>query len=544
MTNFGAKILNNAVGALAAQQAVIATASNNIANVHTPGYARRTIDLQTRVSRNSGSLVDVGNGVEIGKLVRATDQYLEAAARGAGSDKGLYSVQKDFLSRLNQLFDLTGDNPTVGTNLSSFFAAVDDLAADPASIPLRTNFIQKANDLVTSIKTTYDTIANLQAEADQRLGTEIETINSFTGQIATLNGAITSAERAGRVAADERDQRDQLLQKLAEKVSFSSIEGADGALTISLTNGFALVSGTTHRDLETTTSPTFASGPVPPSLKGAALSYIVYDYDSTAGASHIDLTQALKNGGGTVAGLLALRGYNDPTNTSAFDADGTLVQVASRVEALARELLTTVNQTYLGADRDSGTAVHDPSSGDLNGNTPSVYGLFDFTFVGTKDADGNGLPDDLSALGIDNFASRLSVAFSDPRRVAAALDSGAGAPAAAVFAPGDGRNMLAISALQDSNHTFGVGSYSFSGTFDEEWSETVGYVGVQSNAVEVQSSVAEDKYTSALNSRDEVAGVSLDEEFTTLIKFQKTYQAAAKLIKVADQLLDQIVSII
>jgi len=46
----------------------------------------------------------------------------------------------------------------------------------------------------------------------------------------------------------------------------------------------------------------------------------------------------------------------------------------------------------------------------------------------------------------------------------------------------------------------------------------------------------------ALSVRNEVSGVSLDEEFTNLIKFQKAYQAAAKLINVSNEILDTIIN--
>lgn len=36
--------------------------------------------------------------------------------------------------------------------------------------------------------------------------------------------------------------------------------------------------------------------------------------------------------------------------------------------------------------------------------------------------------------------------------------------------------------------------------------------------------------------RDAVSGVSLDEELTNLVKFQRAYQAAARLVSAADEL--------
>lgn len=551
MANYGAKILNNATGALAAQQAVIAAASNNIANANTPGYTRRVVELQTRSSGGTGAGLEIGNGVEVGRLNRLSDSFLERLVREAMSDKNYYGIQNDILGRVDGLFSLTGDRPTIGSTLTAFFAAVDDLTANPSSIPLRSTLIDKGNDLVSAIRTTFDTIAGLQAEADTRIATEIDGMNSLTAQIADLNERIRANERTGNVDADSRDQRDILLQRLSEKIDYSTAELPDGTVTLSLSNGFVLVTGGESRNLEVSNNPSFSGGTMPPSLSGGVLSHIVYDYSGGAGTpAHIDLTRIIGAGGGTLGGLVTLRGYNDTTNTSAFDADGVLVAVASRVESIARELLTTLNQSYLGPDADGGTAGHQPSSGDLDGNTPAdidpvdyAYSLFDFEFTGTKDADGNGLPDDLAALGVDSFAGVLQFGISNPREIAAALNSGT--LLAPVYAPGDGRNMEALAAFQeDATLNFSVGSYSMTGSFGDVYSETVGFVGNTARGVQTQFDVATDNLNTALNSRDEVSAVSLDEEFTSLIKFQKAYQASAKMIKIADTLLDQIVNLI
>jgi flagellar hook-associated protein 1 FlgK len=46
----------------------------------------------------------------------------------------------------------------------------------------------------------------------------------------------------------------------------------------------------------------------------------------------------------------------------------------------------------------------------------------------------------------------------------------------------------------------------------------------------------------AIDARDSVSGVNLDEEAANLIKYQQAYQAAAQLIGVAQTLFDSILS--
>ncbi|MDC0357660.1 hypothetical protein OAO01_02510 [Oligoflexia bacterium] len=288
---------------------------------------------------------------------------------------------------------------------------------------------------------------------------------------------------------------------------------------------------------------------MPPSLSGGVLSHIVYDYDPGPGSAHIDLTQILKAGSGSIGGLLSIRGYNDPNNGAAYGtaflADGPLVEIASRVETIATELLQTVNQIYLGPDEDGGTPGHQASSTDLDGGQPAVYGLFDFAFAGAKDSDGFGDANDIGThLGVNNYSSLLQLTTTDPRKVAAGLDLDPGTTGNITWAQGDNRNLMALSATQFQTMNFGVGNHALNATFGDAYNETVGTVGNFRVRADLNKSVATNNLDTARNRRDEISGVSLDEEFTSLIKFQKAYEASAKLIRIASELMDQLVNLI
>ena len=552
MTNFGAKILNNATTALSAQQAVIATIGNNIANANTAGYARRVVDLQTRVSNAAPGTLNVGNGVEIGGLIRVADNFVETLLRDATSAKGRSDIELEMLKRIEGLFTVSGQQNTIGSTFTSFFNALNDLTADPASIELRANVMQRAEDLVTTIRNTYNELANLQTEADNRLTSEILNVNNITSRIAELNGLISQRETSGVAAADERDQRDVLMKQLAEKISYEVVETGEGSVTITLPSGFPLVNGTNYREISLTNQPSFAPGLMPVSLEGGILRHIVYDYDPSGTNAHLDLTQQLKEGDGSIAGLLRLRGYNDPANGAlplseqAFNADGIIVEMASRVESITRTLLTQFNQVYRGPDENGGAAGHQPSSGNLNGTSPSVFGLFDFNYtLGLKDNDGDGVAEatDLAALTTGNYSSIFQLAFTDPRLLAAARDSDAAAGATS-FQPGDGRNIEALVAMQTSTYTFTTGSFTTTTTFDGVYNQAVTHVGNAKSSASLDNSVTSANLVTMQSRRDSVSGVSLDEEFTSLIKFQKAYQASARMIRTATELLDEIIGLL
>lgn len=557
MANYSAKILNNAVNALSAQQALISVTANNIANVNTPGYARRTVQLETRVSRSGSAGGELGNGVQVGALQRSVDSFVEKLVREASGEKAAAQVEKNFMQRAEGYFDITGARETIGSNLTSFFTAINDLAAQPSSLELRANVLEKANALTTSIGTTYKGIADLQKEADSRLRPEVDAVNSLTGQIAELNGIIRSRVGSGLAAADEKDKRELLLQQLGEKISYERVDQGDGQVLLSLPGGFPLVHSQYNRQLSVTPSPSFATS-VPPSLSGETLSYIVYDYSSSGAPQHIDLSQIIRNGTGSLSGLLAVRGTSGNSDTSAFDAEGTLVDLARRIESVSRQLLTTFNTTYRGPDADGSTPGLEPSAVDLDGNTPGVFGFF--TFAGAADtgglsADGRATLTDLaslsSTLGIDNYSSVLSVAINNPRRIAAGRDADT-TTAGIQSAPGDGRNLMGaggsdtgLAGLQKATLGFSVNSTAYSSsTFDEAYGQMVTKVGSSRSEADTRVSVASANLIAAEQRRDEVSAVSLDEEFTNLIKYQKAFQASARMLKIADELMQRVMDAI
>lgn len=546
MANFNAKILGNSVSGMTAQQALLANASNNIANVNTPGYTRREIDIQTRVDPATiDGIMRIGSGVQLGQIRRLTNTFLETSLRTAVARQGQAEVRNDYLARIENAFSLTGPQMTIGSSLNDFFSSVNQLGVNPSSLDLRLNVLQRGEDLITTIRSSYEEIANAQAELDQRVSLEVSSINALSKEIAKLNTLIASREAVGISAVDERDQRDTVLAKLAEKISYTTVETPNGMINCCLDNGFPLVNQEQARELSTTTTPSFATGPLPKSLSDGVLSYVVYNFGTEAEPSHLDLTRMIKNGQGSLSGVLQLRGYADPTNTSPFQADGDLVDMASRIEVLTRTLLTSVNQIYRGADEDGVTPGFQPSSADLNGNPPGVFGLFDFDFSGVKDADGDGIASasDLAASGISSFSRVLKLGFSSADEFAASRDNNP-ADGATSFPSGDAQNAFAIAGLRTDVFSFSLDGFSFTGTFDELYNSSVSTIGDLKSAAQIALDVSRATYLSASTKRDEFSSVNLDEEFANVIKYQKAFQASARMIRTASELIDTIVSLL
>jgi len=113
-----------------------------------------------------------------------------------------------------------------------------------------------------------------------------------------------------------------------------------------------------------------------------------------------------------------------------------------------------------------------------------------------------------------------------------------------LLATGDNTTALAMTALENKNVDFYVvGKGTDSQTLTQYYSSLVSDVGADTASASYQLS-----YQGALASQLEeqqlaVSAVSLDEELTNLIRFQHSYQAAAKLISTADSLFETILGL-
>jgi len=111
-------------------------------------------------------------------------------------------------------------------------------------------------------------------------------------------------------------------------------------------------------------------------------------------------------------------------------------------------------------------------------------------------------------------------------------------------ATGDaGANELANAVAAVANQRFSVGGGdAIDGTLGGFFGATVARVG---NALKTAGSQLEDQRLTeglALSRRDQVSGVSLDEETANLMKYQRAFQASARFVTVIDDMLDVVVN--
>lgn len=232
-------IINNALsGALAAQVALSAS-SQNIANLQTKGYTRQAA-LLTTIGPGADPRA-AGNGVQASSLLRFSDGYKSQAMWRAASQLGAHSQIQPYLSQLESVM---GDSTaSLSAGIDQFFGALNAVAGDPGSTPLRQQVLTSAglmSERFNGLNNVFN--AQLQSVRTQR-GAIVDSANAQIATIARLNTQIGEARASGQNASAMIDARDQAIDDLSSKMALEVSDNADGTRNVSLKTGQSLVLG-------------------------------------------------------------------------------------------------------------------------------------------------------------------------------------------------------------------------------------------------------------------------------------------------------------
>ena len=245
--------LSISVQAMLADQTALDTTSNNIANADTPGYSRQTVNfVETPPIEYSGLMF--GTGVQVGSIVSQSSGVLQLILNQDTQQQSQYSSYLTTMQQVQTLF-----NETSGTGLQSsitnFFNSLQQLSEDPSNTTDRQSVIVAAQSMAQNFNNASASLTSLQQNADASVSQSVNQINALTPQIAQLNGEISDAVSTGENAGTLEDQRNQLINQLANLIGVSEINAGDGNITVTTTAGAALVVGKQSFQLSTQADP-------------------------------------------------------------------------------------------------------------------------------------------------------------------------------------------------------------------------------------------------------------------------------------------------
>jgi flagellar hook-associated protein 1 FlgK len=480
-------VLNIARGALFAQEESMAVIGHNIANVNTPGYSRQSVLLSSSAT-SSPERIKIGMGVQVDSVYQYTDPFSTRSINQTTTSLKGSESQSTILSQMETIFNESSDN---GLNklMSDFWNSWQDLANNPGGNAERTALLEKGQVLAKRFNSMSDDLSQLQYSMNDNIKGALNEVNSYSKQIAEINSKIVLAESSGSKANDLRDQRSVLVGKLSELVGTVYLEDESGSMMVETSDGTPLVEKDHSWNLSQSGNNIYWNGVTS------------------------DISKRLK--GGQIGAWLDVR-------------DSTIPQYNANLDELAGTLIYQVNNLHY-----SGFGLNDTTGG----KTFFTANAGDDYVTHTPGASFSG--------AASNIALSADV-NGNPNNVAAAGQSGGD--------PNDNEMASKIIALQ-TDDSFQVRKWTYDNrgatvtnslqtvTMDSYYNALVGDVGILSQQASQNQTFQQSLVDSLTKLRDSVSGVNLDEEMTNLLQVQQAYEAAGKLVKVADETLQSLLQL-
>lgn len=581
--------LNTMVRGLYANQTALDTVGHNVANANTDGYSRQKVNLATTNSQTmygANGAYQIGTGVSIQSITRARDVFVDRQMWKEASTLGYGEMQHDILSKVEAVFR----EPTetgVQTVLNKFWTALQNLSTDASNESVRTAVRQRGVELVDAIKQSDQQLKDMVRDVNSVLEIKVGRANQLTMEIASLNRQIVALE-TGKTdhANDLRDRRDLLTDELSTLLKISVSEDKNGNFNISSGN-MALVTGTDYTQLEAVSDPNSAmtvrygidAKKVINKTTGGEADFVggeisglleVRDSDEFGIKAYLDKVDTISRfllqdfnevhraGYGLQDSFTGINffgaqsiNYSDPAYQPANYAGSWTAQLQVNPELFntADGLQKIAAKTMPGtlAVTMSNSAAGELSvDGSYNGPGGQTYTVR----IESVSADGKALTAKYSTDGGTTWLDAVADNADDPTaftlsngvivRIGANINNAAADTYS--FKPTQGNANGGNAILMGNRLKLDQRSLLGNASLDSYYNSLTGGLGVQvQNAARLA-----DNQRALVDQigvwRESTSGINLDEEMSDMIRFQKGYSAAARMITVVDEMLDKLIN--
>lgn len=547
------------------------TTANNLSNVNTEGYVRQQVvnkDLSYNFVTTSSQLTtgQRGLGVTIASVNHVRDIFLDQAYRKENGRQGFYEKLYDAVYEIEtQMGDVEGiEGIAYQSAISDLYEAVNEVAKTPGDQVARSALAQCAAEFIDKSLSIYNGLANYQKTVDEEMLNTINRINEIGNELLDLNRRISKIETGGfETASDLRDARDVLLDELSSYVKISYKEQTNGVVEVSIEGvQFADELYVNELSLQKIEGSDFYE-PVWAHMNNNPLYYV----DGTISTErNTDI--------GSLKGLLIARGHVTPTVSSMTEPDpsfyplgeadpdyitavkehewyvktsdtSVLVNTMANFDKLINSIVEGINDVlcpdteYVAAD---GTVYTVLDTEKASMGQDGTYGveLFSRNYTDRyiqQEIDGQifYVRNDVNSFG---NASAYSITNISVNTVV--MDDYSKLPLTTKVGEDDYATAEKLVQLfQDDQLFYNAG---WDGLTFEEFYETL--TNDIANTGKIYNSMAtnEASLASALDDqRQQVMGVSSDDELGNMIRYQQAYNAASRYINVVSELIETLV---
>lgn len=542
------------VSGLQAAQNAMNTTAHNISNVSTSGYTRQQVIFgdsgYNTIGQSKTKVLLAGIGVDVQAVRRVRDDFVDAAYRQEEGRLGFYQSQAEVMEEIETQFgELQG--VSFQNILSGLKSAMTELALSPTSNVARAAVVQSAVTFVDRANEIYNSIASYQQTLNTKVSNMVDRINEIGYTINSLNEKILRVESGPEHANDLRDQRDAALDELGSLVKMTYNEQTDGRIEVYI-EGASFVS--TNNVMEMSLK----------EIEGTNLVKPVWDYlGKDVFALDVTINTDKNNDIGELKGLLLARGDGLPNYTALDDEahytkyiePSAIMKTVAGFDKLVNKIVTDINDILCPEYENEMTITNNfgiPITGHFLDTESTGYGMDDERSIGIElfsraytdryqkitgnDGKTYYLRNDLNSFGNESLYSLGNISVNN-----AVLENYGRIPLTSYNGEEAFDKTEALLDKWDEEGMILDPSTSAKMTYTGYYNNFIYALGntgeLYNNMVSSETSMAE----SLDNRRQEVAGVSSDDELTNLIKFQNAYNASSRYINTVNEMIEHLI---
>ncbi len=227
-------------GALQVSSNALNTTAHNLSNVDTEGYTRQQVSQSTRhynVMADATARIaakEVGMGVRYAETRQVRDYFLDQTYRRECGRSAFYEVSYEAMVHIQDLLGESGDR-NFQEAITDYWKTIQDLAGDPSSAVTQGLFVSKAQTLIERAGNVYKSFQDYQNNLNRQVKKQVDLLNDYAKKLAELNKQVVKIEVGGvERANDLKDSRNFILDKMAELCNISYSEDMDGFISVQI----------------------------------------------------------------------------------------------------------------------------------------------------------------------------------------------------------------------------------------------------------------------------------------------------------------------
>jgi len=536
--------INIALSGLYTAQRNLNTVGHNISNATTPGYSRQqSVQSASRPIAVLDGTGMIGTGSEVLSVDRIRDEYLDFKYWSENIASGEWNQKAELLGEIETTFGEPSKSGFV-TIMNEFFNAYQELAKDPSSPAVRALVREKGVTMAKYFNNTATRFEKLQEDINDKVKISVDQINSIASQVQQLNKQIYNFELTGNTANDLRDSRTLLVDQLSKMVNIQATEvsygklpnGADDIHFLITVGGKALVDHFNISKLQVVQRTDDLTDPTKPHKLNAE------DVGNLFEVGWEDGNELVPTGG-ELKGLIDVRDGKDGGVGLDGKAKIPIYKGIPYYQAKLNEFVQTFAMVFNeGYTKDSAGVLTDgvghADGFGLNGNAAGPKDKRFFTMFGTGDVPISSVDFIDGALGMTNIAAQYKNITAKNFTVSSDIMNNTDNIATSNV-PGEDGNINVLNEIMKVRSNESLFNEGAPEDFMKSLIAGMGIDAQQANRFQKSQDTIVKQID---NRRMSVSGVELNEEMTSMVKFQQAYRASAKMITTMSEIYDTLIN--